>query len=168
MNTPREASAAPAKEGLRVAVVGGGISGLSAAYLLSRRHQVDLFERENRLGGHAHTHSLEHRGREWGLDSGFLVTGAMSRASRLGVHHLEDIGAHYALSLARWRTAFLSKLDQVRALGFGERFVRMWDFYLAVCQAHFATRRLGDLQLALTRPGNPRIGAIAPQRSAAA
>ncbi len=63
----------PVREGLRVAVVGAGISGLSAAYLLSRRHQVELFEKETRLGGHAHTHTFEHAGHQWDLDSGFLV-----------------------------------------------------------------------------------------------
>jgi predicted NAD/FAD-binding protein len=63
----------PVREGLRVAVVGAGISGLSAAYLLNRRHQVELFERERRLGGHAHTHTVEHAGHQWNLDSGFLV-----------------------------------------------------------------------------------------------
>ena len=72
------------------------------------------------------------------------VTGAMSRVSRLGVHHLEDIGAHYAVTLARWRGAFLSRLTDVRALGFDERFIRAWDYYLAACQAYFATRRLGE------------------------
>ena len=58
---------------LKVAVVGAGISGLSAAFLISRRHQVELFERESRLGGHAHTHTVEHGGHEWDVDSGFLV-----------------------------------------------------------------------------------------------
>ena len=58
---------------LYVAVVGAGISGLSAAYLLHRRHHVELFERDSRLGGHAHTHTVEHGGHEWDLDSGFLV-----------------------------------------------------------------------------------------------
>jgi predicted NAD/FAD-binding protein len=62
-----------APSGLSVAVVGAGISGLSAAYLLGKRHRVELFERDERLGGHAHTHSVEHAGREWRLDSGFLV-----------------------------------------------------------------------------------------------
>jgi len=59
--------------GLRIAVVGAGVSGLSAAWLLSRRHEVILFERDRRLGGHAHTHRVFHAGREWAVDSGFLV-----------------------------------------------------------------------------------------------
>ena len=68
-----ESSSEAITSGLRVAVVGAGISGLSAAYLLSRRHQVELFEKDARLGGHAHTHAVEHEGHEWDLDSGFLV-----------------------------------------------------------------------------------------------
>jgi len=96
------------------------------------------------------------------------VTGAMKQASRLGVHHLEDIGPHYALTLARWRQAFLSRLEEVRALGFDDRFVRMWDYYLAACQAYFATRRLGDLQLILTRPGNASLRGVPARRPVAA
>jgi cyclopropane-fatty-acyl-phospholipid synthase len=88
------------------------------------------------------------------------VTGAMIRSSRLNLHHLEDIGVHYALTLSRWRAAFLARVDDVRALGFDERFVRMWDYYLAVCEAMFETRRLGDLQLVFTRQGNASLGGI--------
>ncbi|EWC58316.1 Amine oxidase, flavin-containing [Actinokineospora spheciospongiae] len=58
----------------RVAVVGSGVSGLTAAYLLQRRHDVTLFEADHRLGGHAHTHDLPTR--DGGLaqvDSGFIV-----------------------------------------------------------------------------------------------
>ena len=96
------------------------------------------------------------------------VTGAMSQVSRLGVHHLEDIGPHYALTLARWRETFRSRLEEVRALGFDDRFVRMWDYYLAACQAYFATRRLSDLQLVLTRPGNTAIRDLPASRAVAA
>src|SRR5262245_47085902 len=53
----------------RIAVVGAGISGLAAAYFLSRRHHVWLFERESRLGGHTHTVLVN----DVPLDTGFLV-----------------------------------------------------------------------------------------------
>jgi cyclopropane-fatty-acyl-phospholipid synthase len=88
------------------------------------------------------------------------VTGAMIEGSSFHLHHLEDIGIHYALTLARWREAFLARADDVRALGFDERFVRTWDYYLAVCEAMFETRRLGDLQLVFTRQGNDALGGI--------
>ena len=57
-----------------VAVIGAGISGLTAAYLLSHTHDVTLFEAEDRLGGHAHTHDVtDSAGRQHGVDSGFIV-----------------------------------------------------------------------------------------------
>jgi predicted NAD/FAD-binding protein len=58
---------------MRIAVVGSGISGLAAAWLLSRRHEVHLFERDSRLGGHTHTVAHPHGGRELALDTGFIV-----------------------------------------------------------------------------------------------
>jgi len=66
----------PSTAGLRptVAVVGSGVSGLTAAYLLQRRFDVQLFEADGRLGGHAHTHEVPlSSGLIAGLDSGFLV-----------------------------------------------------------------------------------------------
>jgi len=54
----------------RFAVIGGGVSGLTAAYVLATSGQVTLFEAESRLGGHAHTHQV---GRGLALDTGFLV-----------------------------------------------------------------------------------------------
>ena len=57
---------------MRIAVVGSGVAGLGAAYLLSRAHDVELFEKDTRAGGHVHT--VEHRG--IGLDTGFIVHNA--------------------------------------------------------------------------------------------
>ena len=58
----------------RIAVIGAGVSGLSAAYLLARRYDVTLYESDARLGGHAHTHDIEDRsGRMLAVDTGFIV-----------------------------------------------------------------------------------------------
>jgi predicted NAD/FAD-binding protein len=72
---------APAEQGTTtdaprpsVAVIGAGVSGLTAAYLLSRTHDVILFEAQGRLGGHAHTHDVtDADGRRHAVDSGFIV-----------------------------------------------------------------------------------------------
>jgi predicted NAD/FAD-binding protein len=56
-----------------IAVIGAGVAGLTASYLLSRQHHVDLFEQEPRLGGHAHTHTVARLGGSWPVDTGFLV-----------------------------------------------------------------------------------------------
>ena len=48
----------------------------------------------------------------------------------------------------------------MRALGFDERFVRLWDYYLAYCEAGFRTRALHDYQLVLTRSGNRALGPV--------
>ena len=77
--------------------------------------------------------------------------------------HLEEIGPHYAETLRRWRAAFEARLDAVRGLGFDERFVRLWRFYLAYCEAGFEERYLGDVQLVLRKPGSraaPVLGRI--------
>ncbi len=58
---------------MKIAVVGSGIAGLGAAWLLSREHEVVLFERDSRLGGHTHTHKVAIGGREFAVDTGFIV-----------------------------------------------------------------------------------------------
>ncbi len=58
---------------MKIAVVGSGISGLSAAYYLSKKHDVDLFEREDHFGGHSHTIDLTFRDKKVSIDIGFIV-----------------------------------------------------------------------------------------------
>jgi cyclopropane-fatty-acyl-phospholipid synthase len=83
------------------------------------------------------------------------IQGALARRSDLVIERLEDIGGHYATTLALWRERFAERLDAVRALGFDERFVRTWDFYLATCEAAFRHRQIFDLQLVLGRCAAP-------------
>ena len=58
---------------MRIAVVGSGIAGLASAWLLSREHEVTLFEANDYLGGHTHTHDVEIAGRRHAVDTGFIV-----------------------------------------------------------------------------------------------
>ncbi len=62
-----------------------------------------------------------------------------------------EIGGSYGETLARWRERFHANLADVRALGYDERFVRTWDFYLASCEALFRTGLMRDAQLVLAR-----------------
>jgi len=57
----------------RIAVIGAGISGMAAAYFLRRKHEVSLFEKEDRLGGHTHTHQLQTSVGTRAIDTGFIV-----------------------------------------------------------------------------------------------
>jgi len=81
---------------------------------------------------------------------------SLARASSLGLYHAEDIGAHYARTLAEWRKRFQDALEEVRNLGFDERFLRMWDYYLAYCEGAFLGRHIGDVQLILAKNHCPR------------
>jgi len=59
---------------MKIAVVGAGISGLSAGYYLSKKHKVDLFEKENHFGGHANTIKVAYdHNKEVAVDIGFMV-----------------------------------------------------------------------------------------------
>ncbi len=85
------------------------------------------------------------------------VSKAMTAASELLVHNVEDIGIHYAETLRRWRLRFLENRDKVLDLGFDDRFVRTWEYYLAFCEAAFRSRALHDYQLVITRPFNDAL-----------
>ena len=72
-------------------------------------------------------------------------------SSDLRVVDLEDIGRHYAETLARWRANLAAHADAVIALGLGERFRRLWHLYLCYCEGAFLERHVSDVQLVLTR-----------------
>ena len=79
---------------------------------------------------------------------------SLARTTRLQAFHLEDIGMHYALTLREWRRRFLEQLPAVRSLGFDERFLRMWEYYLAYCEGAFLESYISDVQLILSKVTN--------------
>jgi len=81
---------------------------------------------------------------------------SLGRATHMSMHHAENIGTHYARTLRAWRHRFHARIDEVRALGFDERFIRMWDLYLAYCEAAFLERPAGDFQLVRTKNNSAR------------
>jgi cyclopropane-fatty-acyl-phospholipid synthase len=84
------------------------------------------------------------------------IVRSLGRATAMSIYNAENIGTHYARTLRAWRERFHARLDEVRALGFDERFIRMWDVYLAYCEAAFLERHAGDFQLLLTKNHSAR------------
>ena len=81
------------------------------------------------------------------------ISRSLARATQLQMFHLEDIGWHYCATLAEWRRGLLERRTDVLRLGFDDRFLRMWDYYLAYCEGAFRERYVGDAQLLLARAG---------------
>ena len=86
------------------------------------------------------------------LPSMRAISECLGRATDFRLFHLEDFGPHYAETLAHWRANFWREIDSVKALGFDERFIRTWHYYLCYCEAGFRERQVGVSQLTLTKP----------------
>jgi cyclopropane-fatty-acyl-phospholipid synthase len=79
------------------------------------------------------------------------IQGSLAKRTGLVIDRLDNMADHYATTLKQWRERFWSQEERVRALGFDDRFMRMWDFYLATCEAAFRDQQIGVLQLSLAR-----------------
>jgi cyclopropane-fatty-acyl-phospholipid synthase len=104
----------------------------------SMRRGVDFIQRHVFPGSH--------------LLSVRAIAERVARATDLRFAHLEDISEHYVTTLRHWRGNFHARRDEVRALGFDESFLRLWDYYLAYCEGGFAEGSIGDVQILLTKP----------------
>jgi cyclopropane-fatty-acyl-phospholipid synthase len=88
------------------------------------------------------------------LPSLTALTKVLTEHTSFVIKHVESIGAHYALTLARWKERFLANREKIIELGFPETFSRRWEYYFSYCQAGFAQQYIDDLQIVLTRPRN--------------
>jgi cyclopropane-fatty-acyl-phospholipid synthase len=78
----------------------------------------------------------------------------LARRGGFVLHRLEDMGRDYARTLRLWREEFHRRAADVRALGFEDRFVRKWHYYLSYCEAAFALRNISVVQTLYTRANN--------------
>ena len=86
------------------------------------------------------------------LSSIGAIASSVARATDMSVVHAEDFGPDYARTLSEWRRTTLGRAARIRALGFDDRFLRLWEFYLAYCEGVFRARKCGVSQLVLTKP----------------
>ncbi len=104
-------------------------------------------------------YEAQRRGANWiqtyvfpgGLCPSLAVIERSLHGTRLLVRGATDIGPSYARTLHAWRERFLANVDAVRAHGFDDLFVRTWDYYLALCEAGFATGLTQDHQVVMEK-----------------
>jgi cyclopropane-fatty-acyl-phospholipid synthase len=103
------------------------------------------------------------------LPSLAAMTRVLARRTDLQTLDVEDITDHYIETLRHWRRQFVASSDELQAIGYDERFKRIWTLYLAYCEGGFAERRITDLQMVLCKPGLQfaSLKHRAPQRAAA-
>lgn len=77
---------------------------------------------------------------------------SITKSSDLRLFNLEDIGVHYAKTLASWRDNFLSNKNSIYGLGFDDHTVRLWEFYFSYCEAGFSEGYISDVQMLCLKP----------------
>lgn len=80
------------------------------------------------------------------------ISHSITKNSDLRIQHLLDIGTHYAKTLQEWRSAFFNSIEKIKAQGFNQEFVRLWEFYLCYCEGGFSERAISTVQLHLVKP----------------
>ncbi len=84
------------------------------------------------------------------------ISASIAGVTDMRLFHLDDIGIDYALTLRCWRTRFFNNIEQVRALGYSDQFIRMWEFYFCYCEGGFLERAISDVHLLMVKPrANP-------------
>ena len=87
------------------------------------------------------------------LPSVAVIANHIANDTDLQIVHLRDITEDYAITLSHWRNRFMSRLDEVRSMGFDEEFIRMWEYYLHYSEGGFRERIISTVQLAFAKPG---------------
>ncbi|MGZ4036159.1 MAG: class I SAM-dependent methyltransferase, partial [Bacteroidia bacterium] len=88
------------------------------------------------------------------LPSVAAINNAINRTSDLTLIDLKEMGLDYAKTLNIWKEQFNKHLSEVKNLGFDDRFIRKWNYYLCYCEAAFEMRNINVMQMVYARPNN--------------
>lgn len=97
------------------------------------------------------------------LPSNEVVMRNIAKHTDMHLVGLEDITLDYALTLNAWKTRFFERIEQVKALGFDDHFIRMWEFYLSYCEGGFRERVINTSQFLFAKPlcrNLPAVGKV--------
>ena len=82
------------------------------------------------------------------------LTTQFTEQTDMVIKQLHDYGFDYAFTLRDWRTAFISQREEIKALGYDEAFIRLWEFYFCYCEGGFLERTIGVVQVTAVKPNN--------------
>lgn len=94
------------------------------------------------------------------LPSVSVINDCVARCTDMRLLHMHDFAEHYARTLRLWRARFYDNIERIRLLGYPERFIRMWEYYLCYCEGGFLERSTGVVQMLFARPDNRRDALI--------
>ncbi len=145
---------------MRIAIVGTGISGMVAGWLLHRDHDLTIYESEPRIGGHTHTHAIERAGRIWPVDTGFIVCNDWTYPNFLAL--MRTLGVELQPT-----TMSFSMRDEASGIEYGgtsidslfcqrRNFLR-FSFLRMVREILRFNRDAGELLNGAERPGEPEL-----------
>jgi len=86
------------------------------------------------------------------LPSVTALTNTATNKTDLRMTALEDITGHYATTMRKWREKFYLNVEQITELGYDNRFLRMWEYYLCYCEGGFEEKSIGCVQAEFTKP----------------
>ena len=88
------------------------------------------------------------------LPSVAAFNSSINRTGEMTLMNLKEMGLHYAQTLRMWKKKFNENLDEIKKLGFDDKFIRKWNYYFSYCEAAFDMRNISVMQMVYTRPNN--------------
>ena len=82
------------------------------------------------------------------------MTNTLTENTDIRMVNVEDIGPHYATTLSHWRDRMYENIETIKGMGYSDKFIRMWHYYLCYCEGAFIERAIGDVQITAIKPNN--------------